>query len=242
MKKKLILMVLTIVVLSVVGYAATVQASVTDVKIMLDGKVLSLTDVNNNEVKPLIVDGTTYLPVRAIGENLGLEVDWNGETRTVILKSNGSSVSVDNGSTSVDIGNGQVIVDTNTGNQTTTPNTGNTDTSSGVKIVEVNDADDYIVIKNTSTKDVNLKDWKIVIGDADHTYVFSNYNLKAGATFKLDGDNFVSMVVSENETSIDTGLGGVSIDTSGGNISLTVNSTMVSLYDAAGNLVSTYEE
>ncbi len=239
MKKKLILLVLTILVLSVVGYSATLQATVTDVKIMLNGNILTMTDANNNEVKPLIVNGTTYLPVRAIGENLGLDVDWSDETRTVILKSDSGAVSIDSGSTSVDISDNQISIGANTGEQ---PNSDVVDTSSGVKIIEVNDKYDYIVIKNTSTKDVNLKDWKIVIGDADHTYVFGDYTLKAGADFKLDGDNFVSMVVSENETSIDTGIGGVSIDTSGDTVLLTVNSTMVSLYDAAGNLVSTFEE
>ena len=30
-------------------------------------------------------DGTTYLPIRNIGELMGLDVDWNGTTQTVIL-------------------------------------------------------------------------------------------------------------------------------------------------------------
>ncbi len=87
MKRKLVLFVLMFAVLSMAAYAAspTLQAVVSDVIIELNGQKLTLTDANGNEVKPLIVNGTTYLPVRAIGENLGLEVGWDGETRTVKL-------------------------------------------------------------------------------------------------------------------------------------------------------------
>lgn len=51
-----------------------------DIKVTLDGKALEL-----NAVEPFIIDGTTYLPVRAISEALGLNVDWDGATGTVIL-------------------------------------------------------------------------------------------------------------------------------------------------------------
>ncbi len=37
------------------------------------------------EVTPVVIDGTTYLPVRAISSSLGLNVDWNGDTQTIIL-------------------------------------------------------------------------------------------------------------------------------------------------------------
>ena len=44
-----------------------------DIKITLDGKQLTPTDVNGNAVDPFIIDGTTYLPVRAVSEALGLK-------------------------------------------------------------------------------------------------------------------------------------------------------------------------
>lgn len=36
-------------------------------------------------VEPFTVNGTTYLPVRAIGEALGKDVKWDGETKTVYV-------------------------------------------------------------------------------------------------------------------------------------------------------------
>ena len=56
-----------------------------DIKVRLNGKVLDLKDANGKKVEPFIIDGTTYLPVRAVGEALGLNVSWDGSTSTVIL-------------------------------------------------------------------------------------------------------------------------------------------------------------
>ena len=45
-----------------------------------------LIDPKNPNVKPIIVPpGRTMLPVRFVAENLGCKVDWEGETRTVII-------------------------------------------------------------------------------------------------------------------------------------------------------------
>ena len=57
-----------------------------NIKITLNGKTLTPTDVNGNVIEPFIIDGTTYLPVRGISNALGLEVDWDDATSTVILK------------------------------------------------------------------------------------------------------------------------------------------------------------
>ena len=55
------------------------------VRIVLNGNELVPTDANGKRVDPILVDGTTYLPVRAISSALGLEVDWDEETYTVSL-------------------------------------------------------------------------------------------------------------------------------------------------------------
>lgn len=55
------------------------------ITIQLDGKTLALKDVNGKTVEPFILGGTTYVPVRAIANALGLEVDWNGAASAVIL-------------------------------------------------------------------------------------------------------------------------------------------------------------
>lgn len=67
----------------------TIQAVYSDIKVMLDGQFLVLTDADGNTVEPFAVDGTTYLPIRAIAGALGLGVEWNAETSTVALTSGG---------------------------------------------------------------------------------------------------------------------------------------------------------
>ena len=57
------------------------------ITITLDGETIQPKDANGNPVEPAIYDGTTYLPVRAIADALGMEVAWDGSTKTVILKS-----------------------------------------------------------------------------------------------------------------------------------------------------------
>ena len=52
----------------------------------------SVTDVLTNEtrvveidVAPMIIDGRTLVPARAVSEAIGKTVNWNGDTRTVII-------------------------------------------------------------------------------------------------------------------------------------------------------------
>lgn len=72
---------------------STISASITyrDIAIILDGISLSPTDAAGNPVEPFILDGTTYLPVRAISEALALTVTWDSATNTVILTSEGNT-------------------------------------------------------------------------------------------------------------------------------------------------------
>ena len=46
---------------------------------------ISGTDVVNADVAPQIINERTYLPLRAVGEALGAEVDWDGNTRSVYI-------------------------------------------------------------------------------------------------------------------------------------------------------------
>ena len=59
------------------------------VTVLLDGDTLVPADDNGNGVEPFILEGTTYLPLRAVAGALGLGVDWDGVTGTVILRSGG---------------------------------------------------------------------------------------------------------------------------------------------------------
>jgi len=42
-------------------------------------------DPNNHDVKPIIINDRTMLPLRFVAENLGCKVDWNATTRTITI-------------------------------------------------------------------------------------------------------------------------------------------------------------
>ena len=50
-----------------------------NIKIVVDGKELK------TDKEPFIYEGTTYLPVRAVGEAVGKNVTWDSASKTVIL-------------------------------------------------------------------------------------------------------------------------------------------------------------
>lgn len=59
------------------------QATYRNIGVTYNGTVQQLT------TEPFTVEGTTYLPLRAIGNILGAQVDWNGSTNTVAITSTG---------------------------------------------------------------------------------------------------------------------------------------------------------
>lgn len=63
----------------------SISAWYSDIKICVNGEYITPTDANGNEVEPFIVNGTTYLPVRAVGNALDMDVDWDNDTSTVSL-------------------------------------------------------------------------------------------------------------------------------------------------------------
>ena len=48
------------------------------------GEIASL-DTLNADVAPQIINSRTYLPLRAVGEGLGANVEWDGSTRSVYI-------------------------------------------------------------------------------------------------------------------------------------------------------------
>ncbi len=65
--------------------AGTVSYAAQNVKIIIDGQELIAKDASGNRVYPIIENGTTYLPVRAIANAFGKEVYWDGPNYTVYL-------------------------------------------------------------------------------------------------------------------------------------------------------------
>ncbi len=77
-------MVSGVVTLAKTGTEA-INAWYSNIKICVNGEYITPTDANGNAVEPFTVNGTTYLPVRAIGNALGMAVDWDNDTKTVFL-------------------------------------------------------------------------------------------------------------------------------------------------------------
>lgn len=80
---------LATVLMSTSVFAQTYKKQLTavykNIKIVIDGNTIIPKDANGKKVEPFVVDGTTYLPVRAISEALGKPVKWNENTKEVII-------------------------------------------------------------------------------------------------------------------------------------------------------------
>lgn len=55
------------------------------ITIRYNGEVQTMKDASGNRVYPITYNGTTYLPVRAVSDMLGIGVDWDQATQTVSL-------------------------------------------------------------------------------------------------------------------------------------------------------------
>lgn len=91
-----------------------------DVTIVIDGEKTVFYNVGGRQVHPVLYNGTTYLPMRAIGELMGMNVDWNGTTKTVTIA----------------------------GERTTPPTVGTPDAAPQAANVQVSIRDDFTVVVN----------------------------------------------------------------------------------------------
>ena len=63
----------------------TAQVFYNNIRIYINGAEIVPKDVNGNVVEPFTMNGTTYLPVRAVANALGQEVQWDGATQSVYI-------------------------------------------------------------------------------------------------------------------------------------------------------------
>ncbi len=62
-----------------------------EISIQYNGAETALRNANGDTVYPITYEGTTYLPVRAVAEMLGADVDWDAETNSVYIQDGGSA-------------------------------------------------------------------------------------------------------------------------------------------------------
>lgn len=63
----------------------TITVQYSGIKLVVDGVEVTPKDANGTTVEPFIYNGTTYLPVRAVGSAIGKQVTWDGGSQTVYL-------------------------------------------------------------------------------------------------------------------------------------------------------------
>ena len=91
MKKRifLIALLLSVIAISASALAASdtrqLNAAFNDIKVYIEGELISPKDALGRPVEPFIVDGTTYLPLRAVAEALGKNVEWDGPNQSVYV-------------------------------------------------------------------------------------------------------------------------------------------------------------
>lgn len=84
MKKRIIALLITLSTLLSLFPATTFANS--GVKVAIDGKTIEF------DVEPQIINGRTMVPMRKIFEELGANVEWDGETKTITSTKNNSII------------------------------------------------------------------------------------------------------------------------------------------------------
>ena len=78
---------------AVEGKAKNISVQVRkDFTIVIDGKKETFKTSAGKRIYPLLYDGSTYLPLRAIGQIMDKTVEWDNDTKTVTLTSDGFTV------------------------------------------------------------------------------------------------------------------------------------------------------
>ena len=67
------------------GLRTLENVKVGGIRIVIDGNEFTCTDANGVVVEPMIYNGTTYIPVRAVSTAFGKAVYWDGAESTVYL-------------------------------------------------------------------------------------------------------------------------------------------------------------
>lgn len=115
----LLMCLICIVLTGVVSATPTMKQIVAylnyGLNIVIDGETKELYNSNGDKIYPITFDGATYVPVRSISELLGVSVDWDGNTNSVLLNTKVEKVNIIQGiekatDYSYVLGDGQKVV------------------------------------------------------------------------------------------------------------------------------------
>ncbi len=115
--KKILLAIFTLIFFCMT--AAAVNAAESDdltIQLKIDSPLMLVNNeeksIDENGTVPVIVNGRTLLPIRAVVEEIGGSVEWNGDTRTVDLQSGDNNIKLEIDSTTAYLNNGPYTLDT----------------------------------------------------------------------------------------------------------------------------------
>ncbi len=99
MKKFYGILLLLLCILSVNVYADNINVSING------------SNINFSNTEPQIINGRTMVPVRSVLENIGVDVSWNSDTKTVTAKNSDTTVQMKIGSKNLNINSFNQIMD-----------------------------------------------------------------------------------------------------------------------------------
>lgn len=103
MKKIMKVLMLCMLMISVI--ISTVAFANSEIKVAIDGEYVEF------DVQPQLINDRTMVPLRAIFEALGAEVDWDNDTQTVIAMKDDVTVTATIGSTKMYIDDEEKTMD-----------------------------------------------------------------------------------------------------------------------------------
>ena len=94
MKRKITLLTTAVLCVGCIAAGAAANEVIREIKaqlrpdftIEIDGEVKSFKNAKGETVYPVLYDGTTYLPIRAIGEIMGKTVYWYEDEKRIELE------------------------------------------------------------------------------------------------------------------------------------------------------------
>lgn len=85
-----ILISLVVIMVNISSGTETVQRIIAafnhEIRIELNGETFKAIDDDGTVLKPIIYDGRTYLPLKALAEALNADVDWNPDNKTITIQ------------------------------------------------------------------------------------------------------------------------------------------------------------
>lgn len=127
-----------------------------DIKIVINGSELTPKDSKGEVVEPFTIQGTTYLPVRAVAEALEMDVSWDEKSKTVAMESKQDSTK-NNSSVNEIPENGQNNIESK-----------NQDINNSDENGSVQAKGDFIFTEKHTTKYEELFDWTITTGTVEN--------------------------------------------------------------------------